>query len=132
MLLQINSLDDTQLSFVEFHLSKRRQQLNEEARRAYEARRIAERKAIPAEDLVLMYGGKNYGPQVEQDWGHFGLKSVVEIIKYVREKVFADPAFQVNPVAFLRAWKIKRGNTEELRMLEDPALRIVSAMVTRK
>ena len=65
---------------------------------------------------------------IKEQWGHLGQASVRKIFQYV-EEVLEDPTFQEDPVSFIESWDKERGETEELRVPEDPAREVVRKCV---
>lgn len=53
------------------------------------------------------------------------------IYDYV-DKVLSTSDFQNDPVSYMEAWRKRRGNTEELRIPEDPARTIITALISGK
>lgn len=74
---------------------------------------------------TVMYEGKEWlQPFIQSEHAHYSQEDVGEIQAFVQAKL--DSAeFKANPQAALKAWAKERGDTEELRIPEDPGWELI-------
>ncbi|AYV87020.1 MAG: hypothetical protein Sylvanvirus19_3 [Sylvanvirus sp.] len=70
----------------------------------------------------------DYYSLVVKDWSHFEPETIQLIANRVKQ-VFESAEFVSNPKSYLSKWSHKRGYTEELRIPDDPAFRILNKMI---